>query len=216
MDGEKDHSGHELSPNTTLGENTLDVAQSSSNTGAPRIQFIPTEKPAKSDRGRAVAGKEDASVVVDSITRRRSRSLSVASIPRVISEKEKDRFKSEKEAEKKNVNIDEHLQTHQVVAQRYQTKINLEKPEESFGLTSQQAEQLLQEHGPNILTPVKKRHPFLKYLDCLRSLFNLLLILAGVLEYLLLGINFKSNIQNVSCSAISFLDEWPAVWRSTC
>ena len=215
MDSEKDLEGRKLSPNISLHENTSDVAQSSSHAIAHRIQFIPTEKPAKTDRGRTIGGKEDASVTVDPITRRRSRSLSVASIPRVISEKEKDRFRSEKEAEKKNVNIDEHLQTHQVVAERYHTKINLEKPDESFGLTSQQAEQLLQEHGPNILTPVKKRHPFLKYLDCLRSLFNLLLILAGILEYLLLGINFKNNIQNVSCSVNSFLDEWPVVQMST-
>ena len=89
---------------------------------------------------------------------------------------------------------------HHEVAERYKTSINLVKPEESLGLTGQQAEQLLHEHGPNILTPPKKRHPLLKYLDCLRSLFNLLLILAGILEYILLGIDFKDNFQNVSVS----------------
>ncbi|KAF2093002.1 P-type cation exchange, alpha subunit of ATPase [Rhizodiscina lignyota] len=112
---------------------------------------------------------------------------------------ETDRRKREKEQEKNNVDITEHRMSHQDVAERYTTRINMDKPGESAGLTSQQAEQLLQQHGRNILTPPKKRHPILKFLDYLRSLFNLLLILAGILEYILLGINFKDNFQNLSC-----------------
>ena len=30
-----------------------------------------------------------------------------------------------------------------------------------------------------------------KYYDCLMSMFNILLIIAGILEYILLGVNFK-------------------------
>jgi sodium/potassium-transporting ATPase subunit alpha len=96
------------------------------------------------------------------------------------------------------VDINEHLMAHQDVADKYKTRISMEKPGESLGLTTQQAEQLLLEHGPNILTPPSKRHWILKFWDCLSSLFNLLLILAGCLEYILLGINFKDNFQNVS------------------
>ena len=83
-------------------------------------------------------------------------------------------------------------------AAKYGSHINTTKPGESRGLTSEAAAKTLHETGPNVLSPPKKRHPILKYLDCLTSLFNLLLILAGVLEYVLLGIDFKGNFQNVS------------------
>ena len=122
--------------------------------------------------------------------------------PPVISEKQKDRRKREKEEERKHVDINEHLMAHQDVAERYKTRISMEKPGESIGLTTQQAEQLLLEHGPNVLTPPKKRHWILKFWDCLSSLFNLLLILAGFLEYILLGIDFKNNFQNVSVTSM--------------
>jgi hypothetical protein len=198
MDGEKDLPGHKPLPTNALGENILETRQNPAHGGSHRIQFTPTAKP---DRGRPVSGKEDILTFVAPTTRR---SQSAASIPQVISEKDKDRRRNEKE-EEKNVNIDEHLMVHQDVAEKYKTRINMERPEESFGLTDQQAEQLLHEHGPNVLTPPKKRHPFLKYLDCLSSLFNLLLILAGILEYILLGINFKDNFQNVSVVSMSSL-----------
>jgi len=195
MDGEKDlPEDKALPPTNNSGQNGEEMSQNATYGGGQRIQFIPPIRP---DRGRPVIGKEDALTSVAPIKRR---SLSVHSIPQVISEKDKNRRKIEKEEEKKHVDIDEHLMPHQDVADRYRTKINTKKPEESLGLTSQQAEELLHVHGPNILTPPKKRHPFLKYLDCLRSLFNLLLILAGILEYILLGISFKDNFQNVSVS----------------
>jgi sodium/potassium-transporting ATPase subunit alpha len=155
--------------------------------GDQRIQFAPSVRPGR----RPGIGEDDA---IAPIAQRRQ---SVQSIPQVVSEQEKIRRKREQE-EEKNVNIDEHLMKHQEVADRYKTRINLDKPGDSQGLTAQQVEQALQEQGLNVLTPPKKRHPFLKYLDCLRSLFNLLLILAGILEYILLGIDFKDNFQNVS------------------
>lgn len=197
MDNEKDLSEHKSLPANDLGENESKVAQNPANSGDHRIQFTPTVKP---DRGRPVGGEEGPSTFVVPSRRRQQ---SVASIPQVISQKDKDRRKREKEAEKKNVDINEHLMTHQDVAEKHKTRINIEKPEDSLGLTSAQAEQLLQEHGRNVLTPPKKRHPFLKYLDCLSSLFNLLLILAGVLEYILLAIDFKDNFQNVSVISMS-------------
>ena len=168
--------------------------------GDHRIQFT---QPVKPDRAR-LTGKEDAltfvapsrrSQSVGSITRRPQ---SIVSIPPVISEKQKKRQKHEKEEEKKHVDISEHLMPHLEVAEKYKTRINMEKPGESLGLTAQQGEQLLVENGPNVLTPPSKRHWILKFWDCLSSLFNLLLIFAGFLEYILLGIDFKGNFQNVS------------------
>jgi sodium/potassium-transporting ATPase subunit alpha len=154
--------------------------------GDQRIQFAPTVKPYPK---RPASRDRDGS----SIARRQQ---SFVSVPQVVSEK--DRRKREKEEEKKHVNIDEHLMPHLAVAERYETRINMERPAESLGLTDQKAQQLLREHGLNRLTPPKRRHPVLKYLDCLSSLFNVLLIFAGILEYILLGVNYKDNFQNVS------------------
>jgi sodium/potassium-transporting ATPase subunit alpha len=173
--------------------------------GDHRIQFT---QPVKPDRAR-LGGKEDASTFVAPSRRSQSvgsitrRPQSIVSIPPVISEKQKKRQKREKEEEKKHVDISEHLMPHLDVAEKYKTRINMENPGESLGLTTQQGEQLLLEHGRNILTPPSKRHWILKFWDCLSSLFNLLLILAGFLEYILLGIDFKDNFQNVSAISLA-------------
>lgn len=182
MDGENEKDA--LQRQTTNDSATVNA------TAPTRIQFIPSARPERPVR------PDEQGIPI------KGRTLSVASIPQVVSVKEKDRLRREQEFEKKNVDIDEHLLPHEQVAERYKTKINMTKPEESFGLTTEQAQALLQEHGPNVLTPPKKRHPFLKYLDCLSSLFNLLLILAGVLEYILLGINYKDNFQNVGAPMV--------------
>jgi sodium/potassium-transporting ATPase subunit alpha len=92
--------------------------------------------------------------------------------------------------------------SHEDVAERYGTRINLLKPQDSKGLTAEEAQHVLLEHGPNVLTPPKKRHPLLKFFDYLRSLFNLLLIISGILEYILLGIDYKDNFQNTYLGAI--------------
>jgi sodium/potassium-transporting ATPase subunit alpha len=194
MDGEKDDpkpTGTLPSPDSALDEKDVGPTQNPVTGGEQRIQFTEAARP---ERTRPAGRDDDFSAFGPPITRR---TQSIVSIPQVISKKDKHRRKSEKEQEKKHVNIDEHLMTLPDVAERYKTRINIEKPGESGGLTSQQAEQLLETHGRNILTPPSKRHPFLKFLDCLLSLFNLLLILAGVLEYILLGIDYKDNFQNV-------------------
>jgi len=186
-------------------ENVLDKTQdSTAAAGDHRIQFT---QPVRPDRARA-SGKEDASTFIAPSRRSQSvgsiaaRRQSIASIPPVLSEKEKARKKREKEGEEKHVDISEHLMSHEDVAEKYKTSISMSKPGESLGLTTAQAEELLLEHGPNILTPPSKRHWILKFWDCLSSLFNLLLILAGFLEYILLGIDFKDNFQNVSLTSI--------------
>lgn len=166
---------------SSTGEKAQDTAASPAE---QRIQFVPAARPPRVSR--PIGG--------DGLAIR----ARTPSIPRVVTEEEKSRRKREEEEEKKHVNIDEHLLPPEDVALRYKTRINIEKPADSLGLTTQQAAELLQEHGANVLTPPKKRHPFLKYLDYLFSLFNLLLIVAGILEYILLGINFDANFANVS------------------
>jgi sodium/potassium-transporting ATPase subunit alpha len=174
-------------------KNEGETTRTSVPTVEQRIQFTPNARPA---RPRQTNRDDDITAYGHPITQR---SRSVASIPQVITPEARDRLRSEKEQAKKHVDIDEHLIPHQHVAERYKTKINMERPGESLGLTSHDAADLLLHHGPNTLTPLKKRSAWLKYWDCLSTLFNLLLILAGILEYILLGINFKNNFQNASC-----------------
>lgn len=73
------------------------------------------------------------------------------------------------------------------------------KPANSKGLSLSQVEKVRSETGLNVLSPPKKKHPIVKYIECLFNLFNLLLILAGVLNYILLAIDFEANFPNVSC-----------------
>ncbi|CAK7237106.1 hypothetical protein SBRCBS47491_009864 [Sporothrix bragantina] len=77
--------------------------------------------------------------------------------------------------------------TPEAIAEQYQARIDLNAPGTSHGLSSAQAEKLLRTYGRN---------------DYLTNLFNLLLIVAGVLEYILLGIDYKDNFQNTYLSAI--------------
>jgi sodium/potassium-transporting ATPase subunit alpha len=188
-------------------EDTVEMVQTTTHLGGDqRIQFIPTVKPEREPRagarddGSAFVPPSRRSQSVGSLTQRRQ---SGVSLPPVISEKQKARREQEKEEEKKHVDINEHLMPHLEVAEKYHTRINMAKPGDSLGLTSEQAAQLLTEYGPNILTPPSKRHWILKFWDCLKSLFNLLLIFAGILEYILLGINFHENFQNVSLTSMS-------------
>lgn len=47
-----------------------------------------------------------------------------------------------------------------------------------------------------------------QYFDCLMTMFNILLIFAGILEYVLLGIDFKVGV-------ISYLDDTPLISACT-
>jgi sodium/potassium-transporting ATPase subunit alpha len=178
------------------------------------IQFAPSVKTDRPKRAISRGGQDlsASTLPIDrrsrsqSISSARGRQVSVHSVPPVFTEKEKDRRRREKEDEERHVNIDEHLMSHADVAARYTTHINLAKPGDSQGLTSAQAEKRLAEHGPNVLTPTKQKHPFIKFLEYLCSLFNLLLILAGVLEYILLGIDFHDNFQNVSFAPFEHME----------
>ncbi|KAI9002514.1 hypothetical protein DFJ74DRAFT_695887 [Hyaloraphidium curvatum] len=104
----------------------------------------------------------------------------------------------------KALDITEHLMTPEEVAAKYSTAINLTTPAQSPGLTTAEATKRLVEYGPNALTPPKKRHPILRYLDFLSGLFNVLLIGAGVLSYIVYAVDPANNFQNVYTGAILF------------
>lgn len=151
-----------------------------------RVQFAPSIKPSR----------------IPSVDPGRTASVSSPATPRAPAPEKRGRHQRRQEDQARHINIDEHLLPLADAVARYKTHINLDRPNESLGLTTQQAAGLLREHGPNILTPPKKRHPFLKYLDCLKNLFNVLLIVAGVMEYILLAINFRANFANASFPTI--------------
>ncbi|KAF9921161.1 hypothetical protein FBU30_008863 [Linnemannia zychae] len=116
---------------------------------------------------------------------------------------EKGGDKSKKDAAKeKALDITEHLFPIEEIAARHGTGVDPSKPGSSFGLSSDVAAQRLIENGPNILAPPKQISPFMKFFHCLTSLFNLLLILAGILNYVLLAIDPKNNRVNTYLGAI--------------
>jgi sodium/potassium-transporting ATPase subunit alpha len=88
------------------------------------------------------------------------------------------------------------------ISDRYKTQISVTAPGESYGLTEEAAARRLKEDGPNVLSPPKRRHPFLKYLDCLLTMFNILLIIAGILVYILYAIDPVNNQPNTYLGGI--------------
>ncbi|KAJ3071200.1 hypothetical protein HDU98_005682 [Podochytrium sp. JEL0797] len=102
----------------------------------------------------------------------------------------------------KALSVTEHLMSVHEVAAKYTVSINEEKPGDSQGLTAADAAKRLLEYGPNCLTPPKKRHWFLRFMDILLGLFNLMLIVSGIACYVLLAINYAANYQNTYLGAI--------------
>ncbi|KAF9172499.1 hypothetical protein BGX21_001487 [Mortierella sp. AD011] len=102
----------------------------------------------------------------------------------------------------KALDITEHLFPIEEIASRHGVSIDALKAANSKGLDSATAAQRLAENGPNILSPPKQISPFMKFIHCLTSLFNLLLILAGILNYVLLAVDPKENKVNTYLGAI--------------
>ncbi|RKP13278.1 hypothetical protein BJ684DRAFT_10301 [Piptocephalis cylindrospora] len=100
------------------------------------------------------------------------------------------------------IDIDDHLLSFAELETRYSTSFSPTDPGHSQGLGSGKAQELLVENGPNTLTPPKRTSAIVKYLIYLCSLFNLLLILAGCLVYLLYGLKPRENKANVYLGGI--------------
>ncbi|EPS98398.1 hypothetical protein FOMPIDRAFT_41618 [Fomitopsis schrenkii] len=100
------------------------------------------------------------------------------------------------------VDIHEHSLTYVQLGAALETSIDTKEPNLSYGLTADEAKARLARDGHNVLTPPKKKSAFRKYMDCLVTMFNILLIIAGILEYILLGIDFKDNFQNTYLGGI--------------
>ncbi|KAJ7067761.1 aminophospholipid-transporting P-type ATPase [Mycena belliarum] len=120
-----------------------------------------------------------------------------------------------------HVDIKEHRLPLSDLGETMATSIDTKDPGASYGLTAAEAAARLQRDGPNILTPPKKRSAFRQYIDRLMTMFNILLIVAGVLEYVLLGIDFHANFANTYLGgiliAVAFINafiDWYQVQKS--
>ncbi|KAJ7778681.1 aminophospholipid-transporting P-type ATPase [Mycena maculata] len=130
-------------------------------------------------------------------------------------------LEEKKAVEEANVDITEHKNPLSGLGEALATSIDVKDPAASHGLTATEAAERLKRDGPNILTPPKKRSPFRQYIDRLLTMFNILLMVAGVLEYALLGINFHENFANTYLGgiliAVAFLNafiDWYQVQKS--
>ncbi|PSR80297.1 hypothetical protein PHLCEN_2v6769 [Hermanssonia centrifuga] len=100
------------------------------------------------------------------------------------------------------VDIVEHRLSFHELGKALDANIDTKDPGISYGLTSEDAKARLARDGPNVLTPPKKKSALRKYFDCLMTMFNILLIIAGVLEYILLGVDFKDSFANTYLGGI--------------
>ncbi|EIN07923.1 aminophospholipid-transporting P-type ATPase [Punctularia strigosozonata HHB-11173 SS5] len=117
-------------------------------------------------------------------------------------ERKRSKGANDKDEEHEKVDITEHHLPFAELAAALQTSIDTKDPGASDGLTEAEAKARLARDGPNVLTPPKKKSALRKYWDCLVTMFNILLIIAGILEYILLGIDFKDNFQNTYLGGI--------------
>ncbi|TFK34868.1 aminophospholipid-transporting P-type ATPase [Crucibulum laeve] len=104
-----------------------------------------------------------------------------------------------------DVDIHEHRLPFTSLESALKTSLDYKDAGLSYGLTSEEAKARLERDGRNVLTPPKKKSALRKFMDRLLTMFNILLIVAGVLEYVLLGIDFKANFQNTYLGGILIL-----------
>ncbi|KAJ3017561.1 hypothetical protein HKX48_003484 [Thoreauomyces humboldtii] len=104
---------------------------------------------------------------------------------------------SKAKSEAESVDIIEHMLSLEDIQKKYDVVVSPAKPASSPGLTSAEAAKRLTEQGLNQLSPPKRRHPFLKFMDHLLGLFNLMLLASGIVSYILLAVDFESNKSNL-------------------
>ncbi|KAI8800792.1 P-type cation-transporting ATPase [Cladochytrium replicatum] len=109
---------------------------------------------------------------------------------------------AEAKKKKARVELDEHRLDFAQIKERYGTSFNETAAQSSQGLTAGEAANRLNQNGPNILTPPKKVHPVVLFLECLFAVFNCLLILCAVITWILFGIDPINNFSNSYIGAI--------------
>lgn len=95
------------------------------------------------------------------------------------------------------IDLIEHLLPLADLMAKCAVEVNPKKPTASPGLSSQEAASRLLKYGPNCLSPPKKKHVILQFLDHLLGLFNVMLLVSGIACYVLYGIDPLENASNV-------------------
>ncbi|KAF2077458.1 hypothetical protein CYY_001231 [Polysphondylium violaceum] len=75
------------------------------------------------------------------------------------------------------------------LASKYQTNINFQNPKNSYGLSSEKAEEFLERDGRNALTPTKPTPKWVKYVKEYLGLFPLMLEIGGILSFIAYGLD---------------------------
>ncbi|KAJ3097360.1 hypothetical protein HDU96_000416 [Phlyctochytrium bullatum] len=97
------------------------------------------------------------------------------------------------------VTIDDHRLPFDALLSRFKTSAVSAKPNDSKGLTYEEAGERLKANGPNTIPKPNKKNPFFKFCECLCNLFNVLLM-AGGATYIFL--HFWNSDDNFSAGYI--------------
>lgn len=95
----------------------------------------------------------------------------------------------------------EHKETIEKVAEKFNTRIDLNRLQRSSGLTAEEAGKLLLENGPNCITPPPKKSLVLLFFSHFGNLFNVLLLISGGLSFILYAID-RSQMVNLLLGAV--------------
>ena len=103
------------------------------------------------------------------------------------------RQSSTKHKFKSNYDIDDHLLTFSELSDKYHVKLNEKEPQNSLGLSDSQISSLQTIHGKNHLSPPKTIPEWKKFLHHLMDLFNILLGIGGILNYIAYGLDSSNS-----------------------
>ncbi|KAI8923004.1 hypothetical protein BC831DRAFT_473406 [Entophlyctis helioformis] len=103
---------------------------------------------------------------------------------------------------RKPIDIDEHLMSIHDICKRYNTSVNPLQPSRSTGLPAGEATERLARHGPNVMTPPRRKHWIVKFAECLGNLFNVLLIAAGLAQWALYFVDPAANFGNTYVGSV--------------
>ena len=83
------------------------------------------------------------------------------------------------------------------LGKQIQVEFNISKPVASPGLSTAEAKERLEKYGPNCLSPPKKKHPLIQFIEFLMGLFNVMLLVSGIAAYVTYAIDKIGNASNV-------------------
>lgn len=93
--------------------------------------------------------------------------------------------------------ITEHRLPMDELCSRYDVHIDVQKPSASLGLTTATVTERIAMYGANVMTPPKQVSLVVKFLKCMGNLFNLLLVIAGLVSFIVYAIEPEGNQLNV-------------------